>query len=367
MKKSLQIVMAMLMLAMGIPAVAQGAESPVSTKEWAFPKQVGYKDVAPLVTIPRPKNVLIIDSRPYEGRYVPGYIPTAVSLPDSSFDKNAKEVLPADKNTRLVFYCQGIECTLSHQSAFKAQKMGYKNVEVYTGGLPDWEAQGGIPAVTVEHLKKLMETSAPYMLVDSRPVNKFLEGSIPTAISIADTQFDARKGLLPIDKNTLLVFFCGGYDCVLSHNSANKAKALGYTNIAIAEGGEPAWKAKYGSGAAIGVAKENPNEGLYPVIQFEKELKSGKPPFMLIDPRPAVEFKAGTLPGAVNIPTDVLESKIDSLPKDKPVVFACTSGSRAGEAYYMVMDKLPAAKNIYYLEASIKYLDGGAYTITPNK
>ena len=36
-------------------------------------------------------------------------------------------------------------------------------------------------------------------------------GHIPGAVSIPDRKFDDMKGDLPQDKNTLLVFYCGGY------------------------------------------------------------------------------------------------------------------------------------------------------------
>lgn len=350
---------------LALSGCAAAPSSPTVDTEWSFPTQIGYEDVAPLVKIPFPVNTMLIDSRPYEGRYIHGYIPTAVSLPDSAFDKRASQVLPKDKSANLIFYCQGTDCVLSHTSAFRAQKLGYKNVSVYTGGLPDWEAHGGIPGLGLEALKQIMEKNEPYMLVDSRPANKFADGSIPTAISIPDSKFEERKGLLPADKNTRLVFFCGGYDCVLSHQSAAKAKALGYKNIAIAEAGYPGWKELYGAGAAVGQAKPVDSSGMYPVVDFENDMKAKKP-MLLVDVRGEAEFKAGSMPGAINIPTDDLEKKLDTLPKDKPVIFICTTGSRSGEAYYMAMDKFPKATNFYYLEASIKFLGGGKYQISPN-
>jgi len=50
------------------------------------------------------------------------------------------------------------------------------------------------------------------LLVDSRPKKaKYDKGYIPSAISIPDSEFDKLKGKLPADKNTLLIFYCGGY------------------------------------------------------------------------------------------------------------------------------------------------------------
>lgn len=49
------------------------------------------------------------------------------------------------------------------------------------------------------------------MIIDSRPYKpKYVNGHIPTAQSIPDSQFDKMTDKLPQDKNTLLIFYCGG-------------------------------------------------------------------------------------------------------------------------------------------------------------
>jgi len=75
------------------------------------------------------------------------------------------------------------------------------------------------------------------------------------------------------------------------------------------------------------------------------------------------EYAAGSFKTAVNIPTDELEKKINSLPSDKSIVFVCSTGSRSGEAYYMVKDQRPGLKNVYYLEAECTYNKDGSYKI----
>ena len=49
------------------------------------------------------------------------------------------------------------------------------------------------------------------MIIDSRPLKpKYVNGHIPTAVNIPDSQFDKMKAQLPEDKNALLIFYCGG-------------------------------------------------------------------------------------------------------------------------------------------------------------
>ena len=78
----------------------------------------------------------------------------------------------------------------------------------------------------------------------------------------------------------------------------------------------------------------------------------------------AVQVKAaGHFKSAVNMPTDVLEAKVDTLPSDKPIVFVCSTGARSGEAFYMLQDLRPELKKVYYLEAEATFEKDGTYTI----
>jgi rhodanese-related sulfurtransferase len=51
-------------------------------------------------------QVMVVDSRPKQAKYDKGYIPSAISIPDSKFE-DLKGKLPAAKDTPLIFYCEG--------------------------------------------------------------------------------------------------------------------------------------------------------------------------------------------------------------------------------------------------------------------
>jgi hypothetical protein len=86
-------------------STTQKAEKPADTS-WMYHTIVDADFVKPYATVPQPEGVMIIDSRPAKPKYVNGHIPSAVSIPDSQFDK-MKAQLPEDKNTLLIFYCEG--------------------------------------------------------------------------------------------------------------------------------------------------------------------------------------------------------------------------------------------------------------------
>lgn len=73
--------------------------------------------------------------------------------------------------------------------------------------------------------------------------------------------------------------------------------------------------------------------GNMPQIDIESYIKDyEKSNHILIDVRSPNEFKAGHLPKAKNIPLGDLNNKLESIPKDKPVILVCWSGSRSASA-----------------------------------
>ena len=51
-------------------------------------------------------EAVVIDSRPKKPKYDKGHIPSAISIPDSQFEK-LQGKLPRASETPLVFYCGG--------------------------------------------------------------------------------------------------------------------------------------------------------------------------------------------------------------------------------------------------------------------
>lgn len=53
---------------------------------------------------------------------------------------------------------------------------------------------------------------------------------------------------------------------------------------------------------------------------------------LIVDVRTPGEFATGYIPGAVNIPLDMIEYRTDDLPRGKAVVVVCQSGNRSQTA-----------------------------------
>jgi len=161
------------------------------------------------------------------------------------------------------------------------------------------EGVGNLTLKECEGLIAAGNKGGGYLLVDARPASKYAAGHLPTAISIPLPVLETEGAkLLPPKKGTLLVFYCGGVSCGLSHKSAQIARSLGYGNVKVFTGGEPAWvKAEHYT---------------VPAASF---LKEGN--LVLVDLREPKAAAAGHIPGAVNVPLAQLDGWEKKFPSSK--------------------------------------------------
>jgi rhodanese-related sulfurtransferase len=155
----------------------------------------------------------------------------------------------------------------------------------------------------VARLVALGPEAGGYVLVDSRPLPKVQEGTIPTSINIPFTTkgFDALAAkMLPADKAARIVFFCQGVTCMLSPNSLRHAEAMGYTNARIYREGWPEWTQK--------------NVGVLSAAHLKAAWIDKANPHILIDARAAAETGAGFIPGAVAISPAQVKAALAGFP-----------------------------------------------------
>ena len=80
-------------------------------------------------------GVYLFDANPRE-MYDRGHVPGATWV---VWDDLSTAKLPADKAALLIFYCANEWCTASHESARRAEKLGYKNVALMPRGILGWK------------------------------------------------------------------------------------------------------------------------------------------------------------------------------------------------------------------------------------
>jgi len=128
-----------------------------------------------------------------------------------------------------------------------------------------------------------------YFLFDSRPLPRFQEGAIPTAVNLPFPDFHTlAEKLLPGDKKALIIFYCGGPTCNMSPASADKGIKLGYSNLKVYKDGIQGWSTK--------------NYGVLSAQSLKEAWIDKDIPHVLLDVRAARESEQGFIKGAVAFP-----------------------------------------------------------------
>lgn len=68
-----------------------------------------------------------------------------------------------------------------------------------------------IDAQALARLVAMGPDKGKYTLIDSRPPVRYQEGHIPSSIGIPFPAMPKKMGLLPKDKKSLVIFYCGGF------------------------------------------------------------------------------------------------------------------------------------------------------------
>ena len=318
-------------------------------------------------------KALLIDARP-NPKYLGGTIPSSISIPDTQIDKFIGQLDKVAKDKEIIVFCGGWECEKSPIVAGHLKGLGYTNVKLYQAGEPEWSAKSYLEVGTPVVQAAFKNNSA--VLMDARPMGKFLAETIPGALYMNDEELDKLAGRFPTDKTTAVIAFCAGYECHKSHVVADKLFSLGYKKVSVYAGGLPAWKeaqmqttagAKKAEPAAAAAPKKDVfvdgvkvgvDEGTVDGEWLKALVVSNKVPanVVFVDIRNAPEFANGHMKGALNIEAGKLSAAdlAAKLPKDKVAIFTCGTGARGMEAYIKLKDaKLDVSKAMYF-DANVK-------------
>jgi rhodanese-related sulfurtransferase len=88
----------------------------------------------------------IIDSRK-KAEYLKGHIEGAVSMLNTDMTEDDLAELVPDRDTIILFYCNGERCLRSTDAIGKAQSWGYTNLVWFRGGWKEWSSKQ-LPFVT---------------------------------------------------------------------------------------------------------------------------------------------------------------------------------------------------------------------------
>jgi rhodanese-related sulfurtransferase len=336
-----------------------------------------FKEVygeAPLVqdTLDKNDKFVLVDARPIT-RFTADTVPGSIHIPTPKFETDIPK-LPKDKP--VIFYCGGLTCPFTKAATDKAKELGFTNIRAWYEGEPGWSRAGNYTIIQTGPVKNLVDQidKGGFALIDSRPHLVNQKEHIPGSISIPWVLWEQKKGLLPTDKDTMLVFYCGGHHCALSHKSAKAALAMGYKKVRVYAEGIPAWKdAGHGTWGNESSGIVEVSTGASDTIsaeEFRKGVADGS--LFVVDVRSEREYSAGHVPGSVLIPDgefyNNIEGVLEQLPTDKKVALVCTTGARSGGAFFALLDEMDAGnykneKGVQYLPYTVEYQSDNTFEI----
>ncbi|MEN8140979.1 MAG: rhodanese-like domain-containing protein [Thermodesulfobacteriota bacterium] len=169
----------------------------------------------------------------------------SVNIP-AAHTRLGNPLLPADKDTALIFYCKGMRCSKSRLAARKAMGLGYRDVRVYMEGLPAWQARGLPVEKRVRYPEPVVPRLSPRQVYGARGRALILDirgeevrqlGSVPGGVAIPLDDLDQRFDGLPRDRLIIIVDHAGQQAPICS----SFLNLHGYKDLAILKGGMVAW------------------------------------------------------------------------------------------------------------------------------
>lgn len=88
-------------------------------------------------------ELVIIDARK-KGEWEKGHIEDSIALPNTETNETTLAKVIPSKDMPVVFYCNGVKCGRSVESAKMALSYGYKTIYWFRGGWEEW-AENGLP------------------------------------------------------------------------------------------------------------------------------------------------------------------------------------------------------------------------------
>jgi rhodanese-related sulfurtransferase len=318
-----------------------------------------------------PDDVVVIDSRLPEV-YNAGYVPGAINIPFAELEnEKSASKLPENKNSLLIFYCDGKNCKRSPLSAETASKKGYQNIKVYHNGFPDWEKNQQASFVKPAFVINSIKNNEPIVYVDIR--NSAEIGHIPGAIAINKNNIEQFRAQFP--KNNfflkmlrIVVYGNGTYDEDQALEVANILNSWGYIKVSVLAGGWAAYKIqgkvvrhellkqiKVREKSILGKFSSNEFASIVDHLDRKENI--------FIDVREENEIYRNpgiTSLNALKIPLSKLDDQIPKLNKSKTYFIFSNVGKRAFTAWNILNQN---GLNCFFVDATVSYSEMTGLTI----
>ena len=190
------------------------------------------------------------------------------------------------------------------------------------------------PAATV---KAMLADGKEIALLDVREAGQYADGHPFFAVPVAYSGFEADIERLVPRRDVRMVLVDDG-DGVAAR-AAKRAEALGYSDVAVLEGGAPAWKA---AGYTLFDGVNLPSKTFGELVEIERHtpritadelvaMQKRGDDMVIVDGRTWAEYQRFNIPGGISCPNGELALRIDAIapsPKTR-IVVNCAGRTRS--------------------------------------
>jgi len=198
-------------------------------------------------------------------------------------------------------------------------------------------AQDAFPRVSATALKTMEADGKEIAIVDPREEGIFGEAHLLYAVNMPLSKLELNIFRMIPRLATRIVLTDGGEG--MSERAAVKLKEFGYSNVAILDGGYPAWK-EAGYEIFSGMSVEGKAFGEWITLhyqtptmtpeQVQQRIANGEK-VLILDSRPANEYVNMNIPGSINVPVSELVFRFFQLgvSPDTLIVVNCAGRTRS--------------------------------------
>lgn len=191
--------------------------------------------------------------------------------------------------------------------------------------------------VSPRDLKNMLHDGGEIALLDVREEGQFGEGHLLFATPLPYSRLELGIGYL-VPRKTARIVLCDDGDGV-AERAAKRLNAIGYTDVAVLAGGNPAWAA---AGFAIfkgvnvpsklfGELVEHVYDTPHITVTELAQMQKNNEDFVIVDGRPYSEYNKMNIPGGICCPNAELPLRIRNIvknPKTK-IIVNCAGRTRS--------------------------------------
>jgi rhodanese-related sulfurtransferase len=210
--------------------------------------------------------------------------------------------------------------------------------------------------ISTEKVNEIIEKGKDYILLDVRTQEEYDSGHLKDAMLIPVDDLEERINEVPEGK-PIIVY------CKSGMRSARAADILlnnGFSPVYNMQGGIEKWRSD--GFFVYGDAVTYNNINIEKVYEIVKDKNSN---FQIVDVRSAEEYGTAHIKGAISIPVSDIESNLNLISKDLPVIVYCSSSTCGSSSQAAGIFFGLGFKEVYAMNAGIEEWIEKDYPVEP--